>query len=178
MEQATEKDLRYPVGRYVPVVAPTADERERFIRDIEELPAHMRAAVAGLSDQQLDTPYRTGGWTVRQVTHHVPDSHLNSYIRFKWGLTEDEPTIKTYEEGRWAELPDSRGPVEVSLVLLDALHERWTRLLRAMTAEDFARNINHPELGRLTLGSMLGLYSWHSRHHVAHVTSLRERMGW
>jgi hypothetical protein len=178
MEQAMEKDLRYPVGQYTPVEAPTAAERDEFIREIEAMPARMREAVAGLSDEQLDTPYRPGGWTVRQVAHHVPDSHLNSFVRFKWGLTEDAPRIKTYEEKLWAELPDARMGVEVSLALLDALHERWAFLLRAMTEADYAREIEHPEWGRMTLGNMLGLYAWHSRHHVAHIASLRERMGW
>ena len=178
MEQAPERDLRYPVGTMVRVPDPTADEREQYIREIEACPARLREAVAGLSDEQLDTPYRPGGWTVRQVAHHLPDSHLNSYIRFKLGLTEDEPTIKTYEEGRWAELADSRGPVAGSLTLLESLHERWVRLLRAMTDEDYARNISHPEWGRLSLGEMLSMYDWHCRHHVAHITSLRERMGW
>jgi uncharacterized damage-inducible protein DinB len=178
MEQAPERDLRFPVGRYASTPAPTPAERERFIREIEQAPARMRAAVAGLSNEQLDTPYRPDGWTVRQVVHHVPDSHLNSYCRFKFALTEDVPTIKTYDEAAWAELPDSRGDVEVSLALLEALHERWVWLLRAMTDEDWARELEHPERGRMTLGDMLGLYDWHSRHHVAHITSLRERMGW
>lgn len=178
MSQAPEQDLRYPVGRFVPIDRPTADERDAFIREIEAHPAAMRAAVDGLSDAQLDTPYRPGGWTVRQVVHHVPDSHVNSYVRFKWGLTEDVPTIKTYEEGLWAELPDSKEPIGVSLALLDALHARWSVVLRRMTEEDFVREINHPELGRISLGRMLGLYAWHCRHHVAHVTALREREGW
>jgi hypothetical protein len=178
MEQAPERDLRYPVGRYVSTPAPTATERERFIREIEQAPARMRAAVAGLSNEQLDTPYRPDGWTVRQVVHHVPDSHLNSYCRFKFALTEDVPTIKTYDEAAWAALPDSRGDVEVSLALLEALHERWVWLLRAMTDQNWSRELEHPERGRMTLGDMLGLYDWHSRHHVAHITALRERMGW
>jgi uncharacterized damage-inducible protein DinB len=178
MEQATERDLRYPVGRHEPVAAPTPEQRDAFMRDIEEMPAKMRAAVEGLSDAQLDTEYRPGGWTVRQVAHHVPDSHMNSYVRFKLGLTEDAPTIKTYEEGKWAELADARGPVEPSLALLDVLHERWAFLLRSLTDEQWAREIQHPELGRMTLGSLLALYAWHSRHHVAHVTALRDRMRW
>jgi hypothetical protein len=178
MEQAPEKDLRYPVGRYEPVTELTPELRERHLDEIEALPARMRAAVAGLSEAQLDTEYRPGGWTVRQVVHHVPDSHLNSYSRFKFALTEDVPTIKTYDEAAWAELPDSRGDVEVSLRLLDALHERWVRLLRGMSEADYARRLYHPEWGELSLDAMVGLYEWHCRHHVAHITSLRERMGW
>lgn len=178
MEQAPERDLRYPVGKYEPLTELTPELRERYIGEIEALPARMRAAVAGLSEAQLDTEYRPGGWTVRQVVHHVPDSHLNSYSRFKFALTEDVPTIKTYDEAAWAELPDGRGDVEVSLRLLDALHERWVRLLRGMSEADYARRLNHPEWGVLTLDAMVGLYEWHCRHHVAHITSLREQLGW
>jgi uncharacterized damage-inducible protein DinB len=139
----------------------------------------MRAAVKGLSEQQLDTPYREGGWSVRQVVHHVPDSHLNSYIRFKWALTEDEPTIKPYAEDRWARLADSKvTPIEVSLTLLDSLHRRWSDLLHSLRGEDWKRKLRHPEAGVLTLDKMLALYAWHGRHHVAHITSLREKMGW
>ena len=177
-QQAAEKDLRYPVGRYELGPHPAAAERERLVDIVEATPARMREAVAGLTEAQLDTEYRPGGWTVRQVVHHVPDSHMNSFMRFKWGLTEDVPTIKTYDEARWAELPDAAAAVEVTLALLEALHERWVLLLRAMTDADYAREIEHPEWGRLTLGQLLELYGWHCRHHVAHVTSLRERMGW
>jgi hypothetical protein len=139
----------------------------------------LRAAVLGLSEEQLDTPYRPGGWTVRQVVHHVPDSHMNAYVRFKLALTEEAPTIKPYAEARWAELPDTRlTPPEVSLTLLDNLHERWVNILRNMTPEDFERRLQHPEKGLLTLDAMLSLYSWHGRHHVAHVNGLRQRMGW
>lgn len=172
-------DLRYPIGG--PKLSAQLDDaaRREAIEAIAATPANLRAAVEGLSDEQLDTPYRPGGWTVRQLVHHVPDSHLNAYIRFKWALTEEQPRIKTYEEARWAELPDTRAtPPEVSLTLLESLHERWVRLLRAMAPEDFQRQLDHPEKGLLTLDSMLGLYSWHGRHHVAHVTRLRERMGW
>lgn len=172
-------DPRYPIGRFQREPNPTAEWRRARIAEIEEAPARLREAVAGLSDEQLDTPYREGGWTVRQVVHHVPDSHLNAYVRFHWAMTEDEPGIKTYEEARWAELPDARtAPVEVSLALLEALHRRWLLLLRSMTAADFARTLRHPEMGVLTLDHMLTIYSWHGRHHVAHVTALRERMGW
>jgi len=149
------------------------------MREIEETPARLKAAVAGLSDVQLDTPYRPGGWTVRQVVHHVPDSHLNSYIRFRWALTEDEPTIKAYHEDRWAELSDARtAPVEVSLVLLESLHRRWVSLMGSLTGEEWKRTFVHPQLGPVTLEKNAALYAWHGRHHVAHVTGLREREGW
>ena len=172
-------DPRYPIGRFQKEPNPTDEWRRARIAEIEEAPTRLREAVAGLSDEQLDTPYRDGGWTVRQVVHHVPDSHLNAYVRFHWAMTEDEPGIKTYEEARWAELPDARtAPIEISLALLEALHRRWLLLLRSMTAEDFSRTLRHPEMGILTLDNMLTVYSWHGRHHVAHVTALRERMGW
>jgi uncharacterized damage-inducible protein DinB len=136
--------------------------------------------VAGLSREQLETPYRPGGWTIKQVVHHVPDGHMNAYTRFKLALTENEPTIKPYEEDKWAELPDSqRVPIDVSLDLLDALHTRWVTLLGAMDAADFTRTLRHPEHNRImTLGQLLALYAWHGRHHVAHITSLRKREGW
>jgi hypothetical protein len=147
---------------------------------IARTPAELRAAVEGLSAKQLDTPYRPDGWTVRQVVHHVPDSHLNAYIRFKLGLTEETPTIKPYDEALWAKLPDSRDtPVETSLSLLATLHDRWVRLLRAMEPADFTRQINHPEWEKpLSLDAVLALYAWHGPHHTAHVTGLRQRMGW
>jgi uncharacterized damage-inducible protein DinB len=139
----------------------------------------LRAAVRGLSETQLDTEYRPGGWTVRQVVHHMPDSHLNSYVRFKLALTEDEPTIKPYAEDRWAELADSKAtPVEVSLTLLDSLHDRWVRLLRPLGEEEWKRTFRHPSLGPMTLEKTLALYAWHGRHHVAHITELRKRMSW
>jgi uncharacterized damage-inducible protein DinB len=139
----------------------------------------MRRAVAGLRADQLDTPYREGGWTVRQVVHHVSDSHLNAYIRFKWALTEAAPTIKPYDETAWATLPDSLlTPVEISLTLLESLHARWTVLLRSLTAEDFQRTFNHPQSGPHDVDWLLGLYSWHGNHHMAHITALRERMNW
>jgi uncharacterized damage-inducible protein DinB len=172
-------DLRYPIGRAEMERDLTPERRQELIAWIETTPDRLREAVAGLNAEQLDTPYRPGGWTVRQVVHHVPDSHLNAYIRCKWALTEDEPTIKTYDEGRWAELPDSRTvPVEVSLALLQNLHHRWVALLRALPAADFQKTLKHPDHGVLTLDQILGLYAWHGQHHVAHVTSLRERMGW
>lgn len=172
-------DLQYPVGRFVWPETVSPDDRRRYIDDIEQTPRNMCAAVAGLSDQQLDTPYRPGGWTVRQVVHHVPDSHLNSYMRFRLALTEDEPTIKPYAEDRWAELADARtAPVELSLALLDSLHKRWVLLLRSLSAADCCRKFRHPELGEVTLDKNLALYAWHGRHHVAHISSLRKSKGW
>lgn len=172
-------DLRYPIGNFKWEGAATEEKRRQFIAAIEEAPAQLRAAVEGLSAEQLDTPYRPGGWTVRQLTHHVPDSHLNAYIRFKLALTEDEPTIKPYDEKLWAELADSQTtPIEASLTLLESLHRRWVVLLRSLGPAEFARQFRHPERGAMTLDQTLGLYAWHGRHHVAHITSLRERMGW
>ena len=173
-------DLRYPIGRFTRPAQPLdAGARAEAIAAIAACPAALRAAVHGLDDKQLETPYRPGGWTVRQVTHHVPDSHVNAYVRFKLALTENRPTIKPYEEDRWAQLLDTaRSPVTTSLALLDALHERWVTLLGAMAAEDFARELMHPESGVMHLYDMLALYAWHGRHHVAHVTRLRERNGW
>lgn len=172
-------DLRYPIGRFPRVETLTIAERNAYIADIEQTPANLRAAVAGLTPEQIETPYRPEGWTVRQVAHHLPDSHLNAYIRFKLALTEDEPLIKTYMEERWAELPDTRHtPIEVSLTLLDALHTRWTILLKALSDEEWRRTFRHPVLGVMRLEQSIALYAWHGRHHVAHIRSLRERMGW
>jgi hypothetical protein len=172
-------DLRYPIGNFAFDGPLHEDEKQKYLDNIADTPAHLRAAVSGLSDVQLDTPYRPGGWTVRQVVHHVPDSHLNAYTRFKLALTEEEPTIKPYAEDRWAELPDTKlTPIEVSLALLEALHNRWVRLLRSLHGEDWKRTFRHPELGLMTLERTLALYSWHGRHHVAHVTNLRERTRW
>lgn len=173
-------DPRYPIGPFTRDPAPTAESRRRWIETIRALPAALRAAVAGLDDARLDTPYRDGGWTVRQVVHHLPDSHLNAYVRFKLGLTEDHPAIRPYDEAAWAELEDGkRAPVAVSLALLEALHDRWARMLESMSDADFARTVHHPEQGRdLSLDDLLQMYAWHSRHHLAHVTGLTERMGW
>jgi uncharacterized damage-inducible protein DinB len=172
-------DLRYPIGPFTFEGPLTDSQRQRFIDQIAETPAKLCAAVEGLSPHQLDTPYRPGGWTVRQVVHHLPDSHLNSYIRFKLALTEEEPTIKSYYEDRWAELEDARhAPIDISLALLESLHRRWVLLLRSLTAKDFARAFLHPELGVMSLDKNVSLYAWHGRHHVAHITSLRERSGW
>jgi uncharacterized damage-inducible protein DinB len=172
-------DLRYPVGPFRRPESLDDEQRRRAIDAIAATPAKLRDAVAGLTSAQLDTPYRPGGWTVRQVVHHVPDSHMNAYVRFKLALTEDEPTIKPYEEARWAELADTRDtPIDTSLVLLEQLHERWVRLLRSMSANDFARRLRHPETGIQRLDQVLALYEWHGAHHVGHITSLRERVGW
>jgi len=172
-------DLRYPIGKYTPCETLTPAQREEAIAQIAAAPKLLRDAVAGLSREQLDTPYRPGGWTVRQVVHHMPDSDLNAYIRLKLALTEDEPVIKTYEEELWAELADSRDtPVEVSLALQEALHLRWDVLLRSMRAEDFSRRMRHPVRGLTSIDNLLGIYAWHGRHHAAHITSLREREGW
>jgi hypothetical protein len=172
-------DLRYPVGKFQFPDAVSAEERKRYITEIAEAPAKLRSAVGGLSDQQLDTSYRPGGWTVRQVVHHVPDSHLNSYVRFRLALTEEEPTIKAYFEDRWAELPDARtAPVEISLRLLECLHARWVGLLRSLDEAQWKRTFRHPELGLISLEKNAALYAWHGRHHVAHIAKLRERMNW
>lgn len=178
--QSAQADPRYPIGRYtVPAEPPSAAQRARWIDEIAATPAAFRAALDRLDDAQLDTPYRDGGWTLRQLAHHVPDSHVNAYTRFKLALTEDGPTIKPYDEAAWARLADSRLPIAPSLTLLEAVHERWVTLLRAMSEADFERTFVHPEHGRtFTLGGVLGMYAWHGRHHTAHVTALRERRGW
>ena len=172
-------DLRYPIGKFHFEGTSTEEQKQNWIDEIAQAPTNLRAAVKGLSKQQLETPYRPDGWTVRQLAHHVPDSHLNAYIRFKLALTEEEPTIKPYAEDRWAKLADtSNTPVEVSLALLDSLHDRWVRLLRSLGPEDWKRTFRHPELGLVTLERNLALYAWHGRHHVAHISALRERSGW
>lgn len=173
-------DARYPIGRFASVGRPlTTGERTAHLETLEAHPARMRAAVAGLTDDQLDTPYRDGGWTVRQVVHHVVDSHVNSYIRFKLAVTEEHPTICTYEQAAWAELPDARSaPVEGSLRMLESLHARWVSFLRGVGDDAFARTLHHPEMGVMTVDALLEMYGWHCAHHERHVTSLRERMGW
>jgi uncharacterized damage-inducible protein DinB len=173
-------DLRFPVGQFDWNAPVSEADYPRLIAQIAETPGALRSAVAGLSRDQLETRYRPDGWTVKQLVHHVPDSHMNAYCRFKLALTEDEPTIKPYDEAKWAELPDSqRVPIDVSLDLLDALHQRWVALLRAMDSADFNRGFRHPERdGVPTLNQLLALYAWHGRHHVAHITSLRKREGW
>jgi len=172
-------DQRFPIGKFHFDGPPSEAQRAELITSIEDAPAALHTAVAGLSPQQLDTPYREGGWTVRQVVHHVPDSHMNAYVRFKLALTEDEPTIKPYAEDRWAQLADTQStPINVSLQLLDSLHSRWVRLLRSLQSGDWTRTFRHPELGLVSLEKNLALYSWHGNHHIAHVTELRKRMGW
>lgn len=172
-------DLRYPTGRFAPPAQPSRESRATAIATIAETPALLREAVQGLDEDQLDTPYREGGWTIRQVVHHVPDSHLNAYIRLKLALTEPAPVIKPYDEAAWAMLADTTAvPVDVSLDLLEAVHKRFVSLLRAMKDDDFRREYVHPETGRHTLDHLLALYAWHGPHHVAHITSTRVRMGW
>jgi hypothetical protein len=171
--------LKFPLGKFVEDRAVTPDKRATWIAQIAQTPAALRAAVSELSDVQLDTPYRPGGWTVRQVLHHVPDSHMNAYVRCKLALTEDNPTIKPYDEAAWANIVDTpRTPPDVSLTLLEALHRRWVILLESLAPADFARPLRHPDKGAITLDWMLQLYAWHGRHHVAHVTELRKREGW
>ncbi len=172
-------DLSFPIGRFDFKKPVAAEQRPQLIDDIAAAPAGIREAVRGLNDEQLDTPYRPGGWTVRQVVHHVPDSHMNSYVRFRLALTEEEPAVKGYDQDKWAELTDAHtGPVELSLALLDGLHVRWVALLKSMSDADFERKFRHSELGLVRLDTNLALYAWHGRHHAAHITGLRQRMGW
>lgn len=174
------RDLRFPIGAFRFDGVTTAERRRERIEHVARAPAALRRAVEDLSESQLDTPYRPGGWTVRQLVHHLPDSHLNAYTRFKLGLTETDPTIRPYDEARWAELPEARSaPVEVSLRLLESLHARWVMVLQALGPADFERTIVHPEHdARMTLDELLAMYAWHGRHHVAHVSALAAREGW
>ncbi len=176
----SDDSLRYPTGRLVPKERPlSAEERSALIGRLETVPAQLRAALDGLTDEQLDTPYRDGGWSPRQIAHHIADSHLNSFVRFKLAMTEETPAIKPYDQARWADTPDVLGvPVESSLAIVDGLHERWVRLLRAMSPADFGRTLDHPESGHVDLDRMLQIYAWHGHHHVAQVEGLRERNGW
>lgn len=172
-------DPRYPIGKYEMPAQITPELRAGAILEIASTPERVRAAIKGLNDAQLDTPYRDGGWTVRQVVHHLPDSHMNAYIRWRLALTENEPTIKPYEESAWAKLEDAaHAPVEVSLRLLEPLHERWVRLLHSVKPEHYARTLRHPDHGVRTLDWMLFLYAWHGKHHTAHITELRRAKGW
>jgi hypothetical protein len=173
-------DLHYPIGLFEHHGEVSRAQRERWLDQLKTAPQALRDAVAGLGDEQLDTPYRPEGWTVRQVVHHLPDSHINSYVRFKWALTEDTPTlIKPYLEDRWATLPDYTAPVEISLTLLEALHARWLHLLSALPDEAFGRQFQHPESNNATsLAWSLGYYAWHGRHHIAHILALRRLRGW
>lgn len=176
----TEPDkLRYPIGRFTPPVGNLKEDRDAFVETLRRAPERLRAAILGLSNAQLDTPYREGGWTVRQVVHHLADSHAYAYIRCKHALAEDWPTIKPYNESDWANLTESRTlPVEVSLAMLSGIHGRLVGLFESLTGPDFERGFIHPERGRVTLTTQLAIYAWHARHHTAHITSLRVRQGW
>ena len=172
-------DLRYPIGKFQPKPQLNDDERQALIHQLAEASAKLRQSVSGLMEEQLDTPYRPEGWTVRQVVHHLPDSHFNAYVRMKLAMTEQQPTIKPYEQQLWAELSDAKtAPIEMSLTLFESLHKRWVLFLQSLKSSDFARTINHPESGVMNLDRILQLYAWHGRHHTAQITSLRERMGW
>ena len=172
-------DARYPIGKYEMPRTVTPAMRQKAMDSIAVTPGNLKAAVVGLNEAQLDTPYRDGGWTVRQVVHHIPDSHMNAYVRLKLALTEDKPTIRPYEEQLWAELADTKStPIEVSQVLLECLHARWDRLWRSLRTEDFARPLIHPAFGERTVDWLLFMYEWHGRHHTAHITELRKQKGW
>ncbi|HEX6879879.1 MAG TPA: putative metal-dependent hydrolase [Terriglobales bacterium] len=175
MSTAPVLNLSYPIGKFQWTGPNTDAQRAEFIAEIAAVPDKLRSAVAGLTDAQLDIPYRPGGWTVRQLVHHIADSHMNAYVRFKLALTETEPLVKPYDEKAWAELPDSRLPIDISLQLIDSLHERWSVVLGAMKPADFSRTLKHPELGLVDLDRYVALYSWHGKHHVAHITELRNR---
>lgn len=171
-------DPRYPIGKYEPQVF-SHEQKEKWLLDIKFLPEDLEQALQNLDEHQLNTPYREGGWAVHQLVHHVADSHMNAYMRFKLGLTEDHPTIKPYNEKEWAKLADNNVPVNVSVTLLHALHQRWISLIKEMTETDFERTVVHPEHGRvMSLWFLLGLYAWHGKHHTKHITSLRESKGW
>ena len=172
------QDLRYPIGRFTAPASSDPASRSGQIEILRALPERLNAAVHSLSIAQLDTPYREGGWTVRQLVHHIADSHANAYVRYKLALTEDWPTIKPYDEAAWARLADSRLPIEGSLAMIAALHERWVAMLESLSEADFQRGYNHPESGRQNLAAVLALYAWHSRHHTAHITNLRSRQNW
>ena len=176
--RAKIEDLRYPIGKFDADIEVTPELRSEFIQTIEDLPTKLREAVAGLSEEQLETPYRAEGWTVRQTVHHVADSHINMFIRLRLALTEDTPTIRPYAEAEWAKLSDAKMPLEVSFKIIEGVHARLTNLLKSLTDEQFARKLIHPESGTFTLEKMLGLYDWHSKHHTAHITRLRERNDW
>jgi hypothetical protein len=175
MSTAPTLTLSYPIGKFEWAGPNTDAQRVAFIADIAAVPQRIREAVAGLNDARLDTPYRPGGWTIRQLIHHIADSHMNAYIRFKLALTETQPLVKPYNEKAWAEMPDSKLPVEVSLKLIDALHERWAVILRGMKPADFDRELKHPDLGIVHLDKYVAMYAWHGKHHERHITALRER---
>src|SRR5665213_4423078 len=174
---AKTPDLRYPIGKRVPRASHTAESRAAALQTIAETPAKLRKAVTGLTEAQLDTPYRPGGWTVRQVVHHVADSHMNAYIRTRLALTEDNPPVKPYDEAKWAELADKTMPIDGSLNIIDAVHARWMCILESLSADEFSRTMFHPEHGKISLDSLLAIYAWHGPHHTAHVTELRKRSG-
>ena len=179
MTSPSKTDPRYPIGPFTFDPDITAGKRTQSIAAIRDTPAALRAAVKGLTAEQIETPYRDGGWTIRQVVHHVPESHMNAFVRFKLALTEDNPTIKPYEEDRWVKLGDiPRTPIATSLDLLDLLHQRWVALLEVMKDGDFTRPLVHPDIGPITLDRLLQTYAWHGPHHVAHVTTLRQQRGW
>jgi len=179
LDDARMETLRFPIGRFEADPQPTRAKHKGWIDHIGAVPGELRALVQDLSERQLDTPYRPDGWTVRQLVHHLADSHLNAYVRTKLALTEDEPTIKPYDQASWAELPDaSAAPIESSMSLLEALHSRWVVALRAMDGEAFKRTLNHPEHGVITISWIVQSYAWHGRHHIAHVNALRNKMGW
>ncbi|MFZ0430642.1 MAG: putative metal-dependent hydrolase [Acidobacteriota bacterium] len=173
------ENLQYPIGKFQRDPAVTAEKRERWIRSVAGLPERLEQAVAGLSDAQLDTAYRPEGWTVRQLVHHIADSHINAYVRVRLALTEDKPTIKAYDQAAWAQLADARSaPLRPSLAIISAVHERWVLLLRSLEETDFARPFHHPEWGDIDLDTTLQMYAWHGDHHLAHITGLRKRKGW
>ncbi len=179
IDDARMETLRYPIGRFQEDPQPSRAKHKGWIDQIGRVPGELRALVQDLSERQLDTPYRPDGWTVRQVVHHLADSHLNAYVRTKLALTEEEPTIKPYDEAAWAELPDGlMAPIESSMSLLEALHARWVAALRALDEAAFKRTLNHPEQGLITLSWIVQTYSWHGQHHIAHVNTLRDKMGW
>ena len=179
MEDVQLENLRYPIGRFKFNSEAGNAEIKKWIRDIEKHPENLKKAVKGLNDKKLNTAYREGGWTVRQVVHHLADSHINAYCRVKLALTENIPAIKPYEEARWAELTDRGAPIKISLSILDGLHFRWTMILKKLSSEDTERKYFHPESKReIPLKELIALYSWHCMHHTAHITSLRKRMKW
>lgn len=173
-----DEDLRFPIGRFDSKMTVTKEIRDQFIETIESYPEILFEEIKNLRDEQLDTAYRPEGWTVRQVAHHVADSHINAYVRFKLALTEDAPTIRPYFEERWAEIDDSKMPIDVSMQIIRGVHARWTTILHSMSDADFQRKLVHPDSGEWTLEKMLGLYDWHSRHHLAHITKLAKRENW
>ncbi|PZR40193.1 MAG: putative metal-dependent hydrolase [Azospira oryzae] len=174
-----EDIIRYPIGKFTAKESYTPEELRSFIHRIEALPAKVEQAIAGFSEAQFNTPYREGGWTVKQLLHHLPDSHMNAYIRFKWTLTEETPTIKAYDEKRWAETPDTKADPALSVALLKALHAKWISLLKEIPKEELKRQFFHPDTKKyLSIDSLMGMYAWHGDHHLAHITSLKERNGW